>query len=75
MAARKVLDKNGILADKLSREIVAKDQLELRKTKELMASIRNMAVKRIDNKFMQCTEYRFALFSFSNICRRRTAVN
>jgi hypothetical protein len=33
LAARKVLDKNGVLADKLSREIVAKEQLESRKAK------------------------------------------
>lgn len=48
MAARKVLEKNGILADKLSREIVAKDQLESRKTRELMANIRQLAIQRID---------------------------
>lgn len=53
MAARKVLDKNGILADKLSREIVAKDHLESRKTRELMSAIRNMAIKRIDKPFEQ----------------------
>ncbi|MCC8409322.1 DUF3375 domain-containing protein [Mucilaginibacter sp. UR6-1] len=47
LAARKVLDKNGVLADKLSREIIAKDQLESRKTRELMASIRNLAIKRL----------------------------
>jgi len=47
LAARKVLDKNGILADKLSREIVAKDQLESRKTRELMAAIRQLAIQRI----------------------------
>jgi Protein of unknown function (DUF3375) len=46
-AARKVLDKNGLLADKLSREIVAKDQVEHRKTRELMASIKQLAIKRI----------------------------
>jgi hypothetical protein len=48
-AARKVLDKNGILAEKLSREIVAKDQLESRRTRELMASIRQLAIQRIDH--------------------------
>lgn len=48
LAARKVLDKNGILADKLSREIVAKDQLESRKTRELMANIRQLAIKNIN---------------------------
>lgn len=46
-AARKVLDKNGLLADKLSREIVAKDQTEHRKTRELMASIKQLAMKRV----------------------------
>jgi len=48
LAARKVLEKNGILADKLSREIIAKDQLESRKTRELMAAIRSLAIKRLD---------------------------
>lgn len=47
LAARKVLEKNGILADKLSREIVAKDQLEHRKTRELMSKIRQLAIQRI----------------------------
>jgi hypothetical protein len=47
MAARKVLDKNGVLADKLSREIVAKDQLENRKMKELMSKIRQLAIQRM----------------------------
>ncbi|AFD07243.1 DUF3375 domain-containing protein [Solitalea canadensis] len=51
IAARRVLDKNGILADKLSREIVAKDQLESRKTRELMSAIRTMAIKRINKPF------------------------
>jgi hypothetical protein len=46
-AARKVLDKNGLLADKLSKEIVAKDQLEHRKTRELMAAIKQLAIKRL----------------------------
>ena len=45
MAARKVLDKNGTLAEKLSREIVAKDQLESRKFRELMAGIRQLALR------------------------------
>lgn len=48
LAARKVLDKNGVLADKLSREIVAKDQLESRKARELIASIRQLAIQQID---------------------------
>lgn len=48
-AARKVLDKNGVLADKLSREIVAKDQLESRKTRELMSGIRQLAIQRLQN--------------------------
>jgi hypothetical protein len=47
LAARKVLEKNGILADKLSREIVAKDQLEHRKTRELMSKIRQLAIQRM----------------------------
>lgn len=47
LAARKVLEKNGLLADKLSREIMAKDQLESRKTRELMASIRQLALQRL----------------------------
>ncbi|WP_113662370.1 DUF3375 domain-containing protein [Pedobacter nanyangensis] len=48
LAARKVLDKNGILADKLSREIVSKDQLESRKTRELISRIRQLAVQNSD---------------------------
>ncbi|GGZ35786.1 hypothetical protein GCM10007049_31300 [Echinicola pacifica] len=48
-AARKVLDKNGILADKLSREIVAKEQLESRKAKELMSSIRLLAIQNVNH--------------------------
>lgn len=48
LAARKVLDKNSVLADKLSREIVAKDQLESRKARELIASIRQLAIQQID---------------------------
>ena len=47
LAARKVLDKNAVLADKLSREIIAKDQLEHRKTRELMSKIRQLAIQRI----------------------------
>jgi hypothetical protein len=47
LAARKVLDKNGILADKLSREIIARDQLETRKTRELMSSIRQLAMQKL----------------------------
>ena len=43
MAGRKVLDKNALLADKLSREIIAKEHKENRKTKELMADIRKKA--------------------------------
>ncbi|WP_154859663.1 DUF3375 domain-containing protein [Cyclobacterium xiamenense] len=48
MAARKVLDKNGVLADKLSREIVAKEQLESRKAKELMSGIRQLAIQLVN---------------------------
>ncbi|WP_209330911.1 DUF3375 domain-containing protein [Lunatimonas salinarum] len=48
MAARKVLDKNGVLADKLSREIVAKEQLESRKAKELMSGIRQLALQLVN---------------------------
>lgn len=51
LAARKVLDKNAVLADKLSREIVAKDQLEHRKTRELMSKIRQLAIQRIHKTF------------------------
>lgn len=47
LAARKVLEKNNILADKLSREILANDQLETRKTRELMSSIRQFAIQKI----------------------------
>jgi hypothetical protein len=47
LAARKVLDKNGVLADKLSREIVARDQLETRKTRELMSAIRQLAIQKL----------------------------
>lgn len=48
LAARKVLEKNGILADKLSREIVSKDQLESRKIRELISRIRHLAVQNSD---------------------------
>ncbi len=48
MAARKVLDKNGVLADKLSREIVAKEHLESRKAKELMSGIRQLAIQLVN---------------------------
>jgi hypothetical protein len=51
LAARKVLDKNGILADKLSREIVSKNQLESRKTRELMAGIRHLAIRNVSHVF------------------------
>ncbi|MEQ8628297.1 DUF3375 domain-containing protein [Ekhidna sp.] len=47
-AARKVLDKNNVLADKLSREIVAKEQLESRKVKELISRIRHLAIQLVD---------------------------
>lgn len=47
LAARKVLDKNGVLADKLSREIIARDQLETRKTRELMSTIRQLAIQKL----------------------------
>ncbi len=49
LAARKVLDKNGVLADKLSREIVAKDQLESRKARELMYGIRQLAIQLVNH--------------------------
>jgi len=48
LAARKVLEKNDVLADKLSREIIAKDQLETRKAKELLADIRRLAIRMVD---------------------------
>ncbi|WP_194976280.1 DUF3375 domain-containing protein [Aquiflexum lacus] len=48
LAARKVLDKNGVLADKLSREIVAKEQFESRKAKELMSGIRQLAIQLVN---------------------------
>jgi hypothetical protein len=48
MAARKVLDKNSVLADKLSREIVAKDHLESRKARELMFGIRRLAIQMVN---------------------------
>ena len=44
-AARKVLDKNGALADKLSREIVARDQVELKQTRELITTIRQLCLR------------------------------
>jgi len=44
-AARKVLDKNGTLADKLSREIVARDQLEMKQTRELITTIRQFCLQ------------------------------
>lgn len=46
-AARKVLDKNTLLADKISREIIAREQLENLKTKELINSIRVLAIRRL----------------------------
>ncbi len=49
LAARKVLDKNGVLADKLSREIIAKEQLESRKAKELMSGIRQLAIQLVNH--------------------------
>lgn len=48
LAARKVLDKNGVLADKLSREIVAKEQLESRQAKKLMSEIRHLAIQLVN---------------------------
>jgi len=36
-----------VLADKLSREIVAKDQLESRKARQIMSDIRNLAIQRV----------------------------
>lgn len=44
-AARKVLDKNSILADKLSREIVAREQVEAKQLLSLMAEIRQLALR------------------------------
>lgn len=49
LAARKVLDKNGVLANKLSREIVAKDQLESRKARELISEIRQHAIHQVNH--------------------------
>ncbi|MHA7130615.1 DUF3375 domain-containing protein [Algoriphagus namhaensis] len=49
LAARKVLDKNGVLADKLSREIIAKEQVESRKAKELMSGIRQLAIQLVNH--------------------------
>jgi hypothetical protein len=53
MAGRKVLDKNALLADKLSREIIAKEHKEHRKTKELMADIRKKAFAIAGNPIMR----------------------
>lgn len=47
LAARKVLDKNNVLANKLSKEILARDQLETRKTKELISSIHQLAIQKL----------------------------
>lgn len=47
LAARKVLDKNGVLADKLSREIVARDQVELKQTRELITTIRLLCLSHV----------------------------
>src|SRR5690606_16201059 len=49
MAARKVLEKNSVLADKLSREIIAKDQLESRKARELISKIRELAINQVND--------------------------
>lgn len=49
LAARKVLDKNGVLADKLSREILAKEKLESRKAKKLMSGIRQLAIQLVNH--------------------------
>jgi len=46
-AGRKVLEKNDLLAEKLSREIVAKEQNEHRQTRALMAAIRQQALARV----------------------------
>ncbi|MEQ1746223.1 MAG: DUF3375 domain-containing protein [Saprospiraceae bacterium] len=46
-AGRKVLEKNALLAEKLSREIVAKEQNEHRQTRTLMSTIRQYALARI----------------------------
>ena len=47
-AGRKVLEKNDLLAEKLSREIVAKEQNERRQTRALMSAIRQHALARVD---------------------------
>ncbi|MCC6461520.1 MAG: DUF3375 domain-containing protein [Saprospiraceae bacterium] len=46
-AGRKVLEKNDLLAEKLSREIVAKEQNERRQTRALMSAIRQYALARV----------------------------
>jgi hypothetical protein len=46
-AGRKVLEKNDLLAEKLSREIVAKEQNERRQTRALMSNIRQYALARV----------------------------
>ena len=53
LAGRKVLDKNNLLAEKLSREIIAKQHQENRKTRELMSAIRRKAfnlVGKVNNR-------------------------
>lgn len=50
-AGRKVLEKNDLLAEKLSREIVAKEQNERRQTRVLMSAIRQHALARVDATF------------------------
>jgi hypothetical protein len=55
LAARKVLDKNGVLADKLSREIIARDQLETRKTRELMSALRQLAIQKLQKSSVKET--------------------
>ena len=46
-AARKILDKNGVLAGKLSREIVARDQAELKQTWGLITTIRQLCLRHV----------------------------
>lgn len=47
-ASRKVLEKNNLLAEKLSREVVAREIQEKRKLRELMADIRRLALERVN---------------------------
>ncbi|MFA0961661.1 DUF3375 domain-containing protein [Roseivirga sp. BDSF3-8] len=44
-AGRRVMEKNDMLADKLSREVVAKELQEKKKIRELIGSIRHLALR------------------------------